>query len=271
MKIAVVFLLLTSGLCSSSFAQVIAKVGSKEITLPDFKQRYDEIKKQTVNPPTAQDFLDDLIRFEIGVQEAEKRNMQSDPAVRERIRQEMYKGLIEKELGKRVESIDVNEAEMKDYYKSNPELRSSHILIQYPTGASPEKIAAAKKRADEIYAEVAKSKRPFEELVKLYSDDTLSKAAGGDIGYQNRITMVPSYYEAMLRAKQGEITKPVQTVYGFHIIKVTGRRSFQDADRKQIRAAVFDNKRRALFDAFFKKLGSRYPVTKNENLIKSLE
>src|SRR5690606_19442095 len=115
----------------------------------DFKERYEDVKKQTVNPPSAIDFLDDLVRFEMGVQEAEKRNMQNDPAVKERLRQELYKGLVEKELGKKVDALNVTEAERRNYYKTNPELRSSHILIQFPVGASADKIAAAKKRADE--------------------------------------------------------------------------------------------------------------------------
>jgi peptidyl-prolyl cis-trans isomerase C/peptidyl-prolyl cis-trans isomerase D len=252
-------------------AQVVAKVGSSEITLKDFKAKYEDVKRQTINPPTPEIFLDDLIRFEMGVQEAEKRKLANDPAVRERMRQELYKGLVEKELGKQTEKIKVTEAEMRNYYKDNPEIRSSHILIEFKQDATPEQKEVARKRALEIYKEVKGSKRPFEELVKLYSDDTLSKAAGGDIGYQNRISVVPTYYDALLKLKNNEISEPVLTLYGYHIIKATGRRSFQDANRRQIRAAVYDTKRKALFDSFFKKLSSGYPVTKDEKLIKSLK
>ncbi|MCB0351068.1 MAG: peptidylprolyl isomerase [Bdellovibrionales bacterium] len=252
-------------------AQNVAKVGNSVITLKDFNSKYEEVKRQTINPPTPEVFLEDLIRFEIGVQEAEKKKIENDPAVKDRLRQELYKALIDKEIGKQVDAIKISEAELRDYYKNNPEIRSSHILIEHKSDATPAQIAAAQKRALEIYAEVKKSKRPFEELVKLYSDDTLSKAAGGDIGYQNRITVVPSYYDAIAKLKTGQIAGPIQTQYGFHIIKATGRRAYKDANRRQIRAAVFDVKRKVLFDAYFKKIGSRYPVTKDQKLIKSIK
>lgn len=258
-------------LAQPATAQVVAKVGSSEITLKDFKTKYDDVKRQTVNPPTPEVFLDDLIRFEMGVQEAEKRNLSTDPQVRERLRQELYKALIDKEISAQVGGMKVTEAEMREYYKSNPEVRSSQILIEVRADATPEQRQSALKRAQEIYKEVKASKRPFEELVKLYSDDTLSKAAGGDIGYQNRITIPPTYYDALLALKNNEISEPVATPFGYHIIKQTGRRAFQDANRRQIRAATIDTKRKALFDAYFKKLGSRYSVTKDEKLIKSLK
>lgn len=267
----VVLALIIGSFAQSATAQTLAKVGNSEITVKSFKEKYDDVKKQTINPPSPEAFLDDLIRFEMGVQEAEKKKIADDPAVKERLRQELYKALIEKEIGKGVEDINVNEAEMRDYYKKNPEYRSSHILIEFKVDATPEQKAAALKRANEIYEEVKNSKRPFEELVKLYSDDTISKNAGGDIGYQNRISVVPTYYDAMASLKGSEISKPIPTQYGYHIIKVTGRRSFEDANRRQIRAAVFDVKRKQLFDAYFKKIASKYPVTKDEKLIKSVK
>ncbi|OFZ16690.1 MAG: hypothetical protein A2Z20_01180 [Bdellovibrionales bacterium RBG_16_40_8] len=252
-------------------AQAVARVGSVQITLSDFKEKYADVKKQTINPPTPEAFLEDLIRFEIGVQEAEKMKLEKNPDVKERFRQELYKALLEKEVGKTVENIKVRDAEMREYYKKNPEIRSSHILIEFKADATPEQKEIAHKRALEIYDEVKKSKRSFEELVKLYSDDSLSKSAGGDIGYQNRISVVPTYYNALAKMKEGEISGPVQTLYGFHIIKMTGQRSFQDSNQRQVRVAVFDEKRKVLFDSYFKKLGSHYQVTKDEKLIKSLK
>ncbi len=62
---------------SSVSAQVVAKVGNKPITLKDFKIKYDEVKKQTINPPPPVVFLEDLIRYEVGVQEAEKQNLRN--------------------------------------------------------------------------------------------------------------------------------------------------------------------------------------------------
>lgn len=258
---------------SMSFAQskgseVVATVGNKKITVDEFNKKFNEIKSQTLNPPTKTQFLEDMVRYEVGLQEAAKRNMQNDPVVIDRIQQETYKALLEKDLGPKVQKIQVSDAEMKAWYKNNPEIRTSHILIEFKPGATPEQIAEAKKRATEIYEEVKKSKRPFEELVKLYSDDPLSKQAGGDVGWQSRVTLVPAYYEAALNGKVGEVKGLVETPFGFHIIKITGRRTFEDANKRQIRAAVFDEKRKQAFNEYFDKLKKGYSIKTNPSVLK---
>lgn len=269
MKLVISILLLIS---ATAFAQkstdIVAQVGKKSITLEDFNKKYNEVKSQTINPPTKEQFLEDLVRFEMGVQEAEKRNLQKDPIVQSRFDQELYKALLEKDIGQRVQKIQVSDAEMKAWYAKNPELRTSHILIEFKAGATPAQVAEAKKRATEIYDEVKKSKRPFEELVKLYSDDALSKQVGGDIGWQSRVTLVPNYYGAVVNMKVGEITGLIETQFGFHVVKLTGRRSFENANKRQIRAAVFDEKRKQVFNDYFDKMKKSYPIKENKSLLK---
>lgn len=253
-------LLVCFAVSANAADDVVAKVGNKTITLSEFNSRYEDVLKQAINPPSKETFLEDLIRYEMGVQEAEKRGLQNDPVVRERIHQEMYKGLIEKEIGDKIKAIKVTEAEMKAYYAKNPEIKTSHILIEFKPDATPQQKEAAKKRAEEIYKEVKKSKRPFEELVALYTDDVLSKRSGGDVGWQSSVTLVPNYYQAALKLRVGQITGLVETQYGYHIIKLTGKRSYQDANKRQIRAAVFDEKRKVLFDHYFAQLKKKYPT-----------
>lgn len=249
-------------------SEVVAQIGKKTITLEEFNKKYNEVKSQTINPPSKELFLEDLIRYEVGLQEAEKKNLQKDPAVQERFNQEMYKALLERELGPRVQKIQVSDKEMQAWYAKNPELRTSHILIEYKPGATQAQIAEAKKRATEIFEEVKKSKRPFEELVKLYSDDALSKQAGGDIGWQSRVTLVPGYYDAAVTMKVGEVRGLVESQFGFHVIKLTGRRSYENANKRQIRAAVFDEKRKALFNEYFNKLKQSYSIKENASALK---
>lgn len=259
-------------LCFSSFAQqnkdaAVATVDGKTITLEEFNKKYNDIKSQTVNPPTREQFLEDLVRYELGLQEAEKRKLGNDPIVQERMRQELYKALLEKDLGDRVQKLTVSDKEMEAYYKKNPEIRTSHILIELKPGATNEQKNEARKRATEILSEVKKSKRPFEELVKLYSDDPLSKQTGGDVGWQSRISLVPSYYDTILKMNVGEISNLIDTPFGIHIVKVTGRRSYENANKRQIRAAVFDEKRREAFNDYFDRLKKSAKITTNKKLI----
>jgi parvulin-like peptidyl-prolyl isomerase len=244
---------------------VLAQIGTKKITLSEFNKKFNDVKAQTINPPSKALFLEDLIRYEVGLLEAEKKNLDKDPTVQDRMRQELYKALLEKELGQTVQKFQVSDKEMADWYKNNPEIRFSHILIEYKPGATLEQVAEARKRAQEIFEEVKKSKRPFEDLVRLYSDDPISKQAGGDVGWQSRVTLVPSTYEAVSTMKSGEIKGLVETPFGFHIIKMMGKRGFDEANKRQIRAAVFDEKRKQAFNEYFEKLKKQYNIKVNAN------
>lgn len=268
MKFVFSILLLISTQALAQKGEVVVQVGKENITVEEFNKKYNEVKSQTMNPPTRDQFLEDLIRYEVGVQEAYKRGFEKDPIVIERFRQEMYKALLEKDIGPRIQKIQVSDKEMQAWYKNNPELRTSHILIEYKPGATAAQIAEAKKRATEILEEVKKSKRPFEELVKLYSDDALSKQAGGDVGWQSRVTLVPAYYDAISGMKVGEVKGLIETQFGYHVIKLTGRRSFENANKRQIRAAVFDEKRRLIFNEYFDKLKKTYSIKENKSAIK---
>ena len=75
-------------------------------------------------------------------------------------------------------------------------------------------------------------------------------------------------YEVALKMKIGEIAGPIDTKFGYQIIKLTGKRTYENAYRPAVRTGAFDEKRRVLFDDFFKKLKSQYTVKTNPNLIK---
>lgn len=266
-----VFLIFFLNFGVAANAQVVAKVGKKEITMSDFKTKYEEVRKQTINPPEPDVFLEDLIRYEIGVQEAEAKGLRNDPIVIERINQELYKALIEKAIGDKVAAIKVTENEMKKFYKSNPDYHIAHILIEFKPSATEKEKALAKKRANEIYSEVKASKRPFEELVKLYSDDSLSKENGGDIGFQSKVTLVPPIYETVQKMKPGQIKGLIETRYGFHILKLIERGNYTNANKRQIRAAVFDEKRKDIFNSYFSQVKRKYKIEANSKLVKSLK
>lgn len=254
---------------STAFAQkesdVLATVGTKKITYGEFNQKFKAALSQPFStPPSKADFLEDLIRYELGVQEARKKGLDKDPIVQDQMNQALYRGLLEKELGKKVQESQVTEAEMKSWYSKNPQIRVSTILIEVKPGATAAQREEARKRATEILNEVKSSKRPFEELVRLYSDDTTTKNLGGDVGWQSRITLNPAYYEAALKLKIGSVTPQlVEVPFGFHIFKLTGKRSYEEAPKREIRIAVFDEKRKIHFDQYFNKIKKSYNINVN--------
>lgn len=249
---------------SVSQAQVLAKVGNKEITLKEFEEKYALLKNQVIEMPDKKKFLDDLIGYEVGVQEAQKRGLDQDPAIRERLRQELYKGYIEKELAPKTIKITANETEMKSYYNRNPELRASQIMIEVRSDATAEQKKEARKRAQEIFETVRKSQRKFEDLVKVYSDDPFSSKSGGDIGWQTRLTLYPSIYSSVSKLSVGQISQLIETPFGFFIVKVTAKKTYNDADRAMLRLAVQEEKKKALFDQFIMNLRNKYKIQVNK-------
>jgi peptidyl-prolyl cis-trans isomerase D len=113
------------------------------------------------------------------------------------------------------------DANLRQYGKPE-ERQASHILIAVKPDASPEEKAAAKKTAEEIAAEAKKSPGQFAELAKKYSQDPGSAGQGGDLGFFARDgSMVKPFEDAAFAMKPGEIAGPIETNFGYHIIKLT--------------------------------------------------
>lgn len=119
----------------------------------------------------------------------------------------------------------VTDAEIQQYYQANqasystPErVKVSHILFK-TTGETPAQIAATKQKAEKVLDQV-KHGADFAKLAKQYSEDDGSADNGGELGWIRRGQTVPQFEKAAFSLKPGQISDLIQTVYGFHIIKV---------------------------------------------------
>ena len=118
-----------------------------------------------------------------------------------------------------------SEKQLKEYFeKNNEKLDASHILLSTtdPKTGKPmdeKQKAEVKKKADEVYKK-AKDGEDFAKLAKEYSQDPGSKEAGGSLGEFPRGAMVPEFEKVAFSLKDGEISKPVETQFGYHIIKL---------------------------------------------------
>jgi peptidyl-prolyl cis-trans isomerase D len=126
-------------------------------------------------------------------------------------------------------SEQVGADEIKSYYESNiskygePEQRrASHILIAVKSGAGEAEKAKARERAAQIVSQLRKSPGSFAELAKANSGDSGSAAQGGDLGFFARGMMVRPFEDAAFQLKPNQISDPVESDFGFHIIKITG-------------------------------------------------
>jgi len=98
--------------------------------------------------------------------------------------------------------------------------RASHILVSIPKGADAGEVAAARKRAEELRSRLVNGEE-FEVLAKETSDDPGSSGSGGDLGFFGRGVMDKAFEDTVYSMKVGEISDPVQSAYGFHIIRLS--------------------------------------------------
>jgi peptidyl-prolyl cis-trans isomerase D len=99
---------------------------------------------------------------------------------------------------------------------------AAHILVAVKPDASDAEKASAKKRAEELAAQVKANPAKFGDLARQHSQDPGSAPQGGELGSNPRGTMVKSFDDAVFAMKVGEITGPVQSEFGWHVIKLNG-------------------------------------------------
>lgn len=261
---------LFSCFASLTHAKTIAKVGNQIISDAEFKSSYVKALENGASLnrlPSKEEHLQDMIKFKLGLIEADKTNLRANPLVKKALQLELYKGLLEINLADAVNKIKVSEQEMVSYYKNNPFMRSSHIFIRLPKSATAVQIAEAKKRSDKIYKSVADQKTPWSVQVRKFTDDTQTKASSGDLGYHGSNTLYPAFYNTLKNMEINSISKPVQGLFGFHIIKKTGQLSYERSDKNAIKLAVFNKKRYQILDRYFDKLASKHKVSINKDLL----
>ena len=108
-------------------------------------------------------------------------------------------------------------------YQAKEARQASHILIT-PEGTVPDAKTKAKAKADELYAQLKKTPGNFAALAKQHSRDPGSAANGGDLGFFERGSMVKAFDEAVFSMKAGEIAPPVESEFGYHIIRLVAVR-----------------------------------------------
>ncbi len=124
-----------------------------------------------------------------------------------------------------------------------PKIRASHILVSFHNNDRQIDTLAAKERADSAYAQLMAG-APFEEMVEEYSDDPGSKEKGGDLGYFERRMMVKEFDEVVFNMQVGQISEPVKTNFGYHIIMLTDRMDTQPYDSVYQELKTMFNKQR---------------------------
>lgn len=135
-------------------------------------------------------------------------------------------------------------------YSPGQERQASHILIAVDAKAPAEEKQKARAKAEQLLSEIKKNPGSFADLAAKNSQDPGSAAKGGDLGYFPRGAMVKPFDDAVFSMKVGDVTGPVESPFGYHIIKLTG-------EKKQAGGGD-DSKKKAELDLKRQKAGKKF-------------
>jgi peptidyl-prolyl cis-trans isomerase C len=267
-QVGTVAFLLSLQLTAHAITEV-ARVNDKVITLEQVNARVaEQARSGALTGLSKKAALDELIKREAAVQEAHKMKLEQDPAIAERINNVLYYGVLEKRLGGEIEKITLSDAEAKNWYEKNPEIRTSQVFIALSPDATAEEEKKAAARLSQIASEIKGGKMSFAEAAQKNSEDP-SAAMGGDLDYRMKDRLDPEYYRAALRlGKVGEISSPIRTPFGMHLVRLTGKHSWIEVDRTRVKRIILEDRRQEIVTRFLNDLRQKSKVSVNDKLIK---
>ncbi|AEI66080.1 SurA N-terminal domain-containing protein [Corallococcus macrosporus] len=137
-----------------------------------------------------------------------------------------------------------HEKEIKEYFEANrfvyqqPErIRARQVLVKLPPEATAEQKKAALEKAQALRKEIEGGK-DFAQVARDSSEDPGSKARGGDLGWVERGSWEPALADAAFALKQGEVTQPVETKFGVHLVKVEEKQAAQDKKLEDVQDEI---------------------------------
>lgn len=213
-----------SFVCATIQAQnndpVLMTVGKREIRKSEFEAVYHKNNRTPQSDEKAlNEYLDLYINFRLKVAEAEEMGIDTTEAFRSEL-----KGYRSQLAQPYLTDNEVSEKLIREAYdRSQFDIKASHILIKADENALPKDTLAAYNKALKIRERILKGE-DFEKIARELSDDPSAKDNGGNLGYFTALQMVYPFENAAYNTKVGEVSMPVRTRFGYHILKVFDKR-----------------------------------------------
>lgn len=262
-------------LSSTVFAQdktTLVQVNDKKVSVSEFEKRYEQ-NSQLVpgQKPTKEEVLKNVIYFELATQEARRLNLHKDDDLREQFDILLYQALVRKNVQPQIDQLKVAEKDVREYYEANPLLRTQHIVLLTRPDMSAADVNGIRAKAVKILSEIKEGKGSFDSYVEKYSEGPSAKT-GGDVDWGARHKLLPEYYDAALALKKvGDVSEVISTPYGFHIIKLTGRKPYKEIDsiyKDFIIRTLKEQRGQAVYEEYFEGLRKKANVKVNDSLLK---
>jgi peptidyl-prolyl cis-trans isomerase SurA len=220
LSVPVLFLLLFAGTGSAQELndKVLMNVAGKDITSGEFIRMY----MKSYEPGNSKDldsYLEQFVNFKLKVADAVSEGYDTTAAFRTEL--QGYRTQLAQNY---LTDATAKEKLLKQsYQRSLTEINGWHILISLPPEAGPDDTLKAWKKATLVRERIIRGES-FEEVARSASDDPSAKINGGNLGYFTAFQMIMPFEDAAYNLKKGQISQPVRTPYGYHIIKVANRR-----------------------------------------------
>jgi len=257
MGLAVIF-----SACAKQDSRVVAQVGGRTITVAQLQERF--AGTRPVSPEEElerkRQVLENMINDELMILGAIEAGLDKEQAflakMKEFERNSLLEALYIKEI---VEKSTPSEKEIKKYYdKLGLEVKASHILVK------------TEQEAQEIFKQLSEG-ADFAALAKEKSTDRGNKDKGGDLGYFTWGKMVSPFQDTAFATKVGAISHPVETRFGWHIIKMEDRRETQrreyEKEKPRIEKMLRDEKTKQLSADYITKIKEKADIHMNPEVM----
>jgi parvulin-like peptidyl-prolyl isomerase len=213
--------------------KVVVTIGDEKITAGEFDQLIEALPEQAraqVRGPRKRQFAEQLIQVKVMYQEARKRKLDENPVVQRQLELQRENLLASILMQVMTANAQVDDATAHQYYEQHKadyeSVHARHILIRMKGSALPIQPGKKELSEEEALAKAQEIRKKllagedFAALAKAESDDVRSGANGGDLGSLKHNQTVPPFDQAVFSLPPGQLSEPVKTQYGYHIIKV---------------------------------------------------
>jgi peptidyl-prolyl cis-trans isomerase C len=212
---------------------VVLSIGDQKMTKSQYEAFVAALPEQlraNASGPNKRKFVEQFAEMKSLAYEARRQKLDQKPEIKQIVALQTD-NLLASELYKNLNStIKVDDAAERAYFEQHKsefeQVKASHILVRFKDSPVPAKAGQkelteeeALAKAKEIREKLVKGAN-FAELAKAESDDTGSGANGGELGSFGHGQMVPQFDEAAFKLPVGQLSEPVKTQFGYHIIKV---------------------------------------------------
>jgi len=203
-------------------AQTLLEIENDKITLDEFKNVFfKNSHEEEIDTKYLDEYMDLFINFKLKVYEAKQLKMDTITSFINELEGYAEQLSLPYLKNKEFDESLVNEA----YERMKLDVRASHILLSVPKESTQKEENDIYNKIIDIRNEIKNNKINFSDAAKKYSDDKSALVNGGDLGYFTAFMMVYDFETAAYNTAVGEISMPIKTKYGYHIISVSDKRN----------------------------------------------